>query len=274
MRRNHVTRNVAMIAQPPRIEDEEVEPYSIKEIQRLFVEAAKQRNSARWAIALALGLRQGEVLGLRWQDVDLEGGYLRVRRNRLRPKYAHGCSDPCGRKAGYCKERIQTNPDDAQTKSRAGRRGIGLPAEIVTLLQQHRVVQDAERETAGQLWQESGRVFTTRIGRAVSPNTDYHDWKELLTKTGVRDARLHDARHTAATVLLVIGTQQRAVMDVMGWSSSDMVNRYQHVTDPIRQEIAKRVSDALWTKPAAVELAAGGKKRGKKGRKRDRSEGK
>lgn len=144
----------------------------------------------------------------------------------------------------------------------------------MSLLKQHRVAQEAEREVAAQLWHESGRVFTTRVGRALSPNTDYHEWKELLTRAGVRDARLHDARHTAATVLLVIGTQQRAVMDVMGWSSSDMVKRYQHVTDPIRQEIAKRVSNALWAKPRDVKPAAGAKKRGKKGGKQGRSEGK
>jgi integrase len=70
MRRGHVTRNVASLAVPPRIEDEEVEPYDIEEVQRLLSEAAKLRNSARWSIALALGLRQGEALGLRWADLD------------------------------------------------------------------------------------------------------------------------------------------------------------------------------------------------------------
>lgn len=274
VKRKHITENVAMIAQAPRVEEEDVEPYTIEEVQRLLAEAAKYRNSGRWAIALALGLRQGEVLGLRWQDVDLEGGYLRVRRNRLRSKYAHGCTEPCGRKAGYCKERIRTNPEDAPTKSRAGKRGVGLPGELVTLLKQHKTVQEAWRDTAGELWEDSGRVFTTPLGRALSPNTDYHEWKALLVAAGVREARLHDARHTAATVLLVIGTQQRAVMDVMGWSSADMVKRYQHVTDPIRQEIARRVGDALWARPAVDKQGKAGKKRGRKARKQAGSEGK
>jgi integrase len=261
--RNHVVRNVAMIAKAPRIEEEEVEPYTIEEVQRLLVEADKRRNSARWAIALALGLRQGEVLGLKWKHVDLDAGELRVRRSRLRPKYAHGCGDAppyydrnttCGRKAGYCPERKQINDDDAPTKSRAGRRGMGLPAEVVALLRLHRTKQDAEREDACQLWQEGGWVFTTPVGRPLSPNTDYHDWKDLLAAAGLRDSRLHDARHTAATVLLVVGTQQRAVMDVMGWSSGDMVQRYQHVTDPIRQDIAKRIGGALWKSAGTSEV--------------------
>ena len=70
---------------------EDIEPYTIEEVQRLLVEAAKLRNSARWVVALALGLRQGEALGLHWEDVDLDAGYARIRKNRLRPKYAHGC---------------------------------------------------------------------------------------------------------------------------------------------------------------------------------------
>ena len=268
MRRSHVVRNVAMIAQAPRVEEEEVEPYTFEEIQRLLVAAGERRNGARWAIALSLGLRQGEALGLRWEDVNLDAGYLRVRRSRLRPQYEHGCGGSCGRKAGYCPQRVQTNDDDADTKSRAGRRGIGLPSEIVELLKAHKDVQDAERETAGQLWQESGRVFTTCLGRPLSPNTDYHEWKDLLKSAGVRDARLHDARHTAATVLLVIGAQQRAVMDVMGWSSGDMVKRYQHVTDPVRREIAQRVGDVLWSKPKKGTAKAKGGKRSKKSARR------
>lgn len=69
----------------------------------------KLRNSARWVFALALGLRQGDALRLHWEDVDLDAGYVRIRKNRLRPKYAHGCGDePCGRKAGYCPKKEQT----------------------------------------------------------------------------------------------------------------------------------------------------------------------
>jgi integrase len=72
----------------------------IEEIQRLLQVASERRNSARWALALALGLRQGEALGLRWEDVDLDHGVLRVRRSRLRPRYAHGCGGTCGQHQG------------------------------------------------------------------------------------------------------------------------------------------------------------------------------
>ncbi|MGY4990815.1 tyrosine-type recombinase/integrase [Streptomyces nigrescens] len=246
MRRGHVTRNVATLAVPPRIEDEEVEPYDIEEVQRLLSEASKLRNSARWSIALALGLRQGEALGLRWSDVDLKAGVLRVRKNRLRPKYLHGCGGECGRKPGYCKQRVRKNEDTANTKSRAGRRVIGVPDELVRLLELHRQEQERERVRAAQEWQETGFVFASPVGQPLVPSTDYDAWKQLLTDAKVRDGRLHDARHTAATVLLILGVPERVVMQIMGWSSTAMAARYQHVTGGILADVAQQVGGLIW----------------------------
>ncbi|QKV94011.1 site-specific integrase [Streptomyces sp. NA02950] len=246
MRRGHVTRNVATLAVPPRVEEEEIEPYDIKEVQRLLTEAAKLRNSARWSIALALGLRQGEALGLRWSDVDLRNGTLRVRKNRLRPKYLHGCGGDCGRTPGYCKQRIRKNEDTANTKSRAGRRVIGLPDELIRLLELHRKEQERDRLRAAQEWRETGYVFTSPVGEPLVPSTDYDVWKRLLADADVRDGRLHDARHTAATVLLILGVPERVVMQIMGWSSTAMAARYQHVTDGILGDVAERVGGLIW----------------------------
>ncbi|MFJ3273314.1 tyrosine-type recombinase/integrase [Streptomyces sp. NPDC086776] len=244
MRRGHVTRNVASLAVPPRIEDEEVEPYDIADVQRLLSEAAKLRNSARWSIALALGLRQGEALGLRWADLDTSSGVLRVRKNRLRPKYLHGGG--CGTKPEYCKKRVRKNEDTANTKSRAGRRVIGVPDELVTLLELHRREQARERAIAGKDWRESGFVFTSPVGEPLVPSTDYDVWERLLADAKVRDGRLHDARHTAATVLLILGVAERVVMQIMGWSSTAMAARYQHVTGGILADVAQRVGGLIW----------------------------
>lgn len=246
-RRGHVTRNVAQLAKAPRIPREEIEPYSISEVQAILRAAQQRRNSARWAIALALGLRQGETLGLRWRDLDLDANTLRVRSSRARPKYEHGCGGTCGKKAGYCPQRTQLNPDTGDTKSAAGRRVIGLPDQLASLLKLHREEQGRERALAGDLWNEGDWVFATETGRPLNPNTDYHAWKALLKRAGVREGRLHDARHTAATVLLVLGVPERTVMSVMGWSSTSMAARYQHVTDPIRREVANRVGGLLWS---------------------------
>ncbi|MGC5236009.1 tyrosine-type recombinase/integrase [Streptomyces albogriseolus] len=257
VRRGHAAKNAAALAKPPRIEEEEaeVEPYSLEEVQRLLIEVNKRRNSARWMLALALGLRQGETLGLRWSDVDLNNEYLKLRRNRLRPKYRHGCPEasPCGRAAaGYCPNRVQVRRETKNTKSRAGRRAVPLPGPLVAMLRQHAEVQERERKAAGNLWVESDYVFTKPLGGPLSPNTDYHDWKRLLEDAGVRDARLHDARHTAATVLMLLGVPDRVIDQIMGWepgTSARMRARYLHVPDAMLKDVARKIADAIWGRP-------------------------
>jgi integrase len=89
-------------------------------------------------------------------------------------------------------------------------------------------------------------LFATPTGEPVNPRTDYDEWKRLLRSAGLRDGRLHDARHTAATVLLILGVPERAVMGIMGWSNSSMAARYQHLTAQVRHDIAKRVGGLIW----------------------------
>ncbi|MFF3592127.1 tyrosine-type recombinase/integrase [Streptomyces sp. NPDC002387] len=249
-RRGQVSRNVAEIARAPRIEEEEVDPYSIEEVRSLLLEASKLRNSARWVVALALGLRQGEALALQWEDVDLDAGYLRIRRNRLRPRYRHGCGgEPCGRKPGYCPKREQIRREHKSTKSRSGRRTIGLPDPLIKLLRKHQEEQDRQRAMAGADWENKGYVFASPTGGPLSPNTDYHVWKRLLRDAGVRDGRLHDARHTAATVLLLLGVPDVIVDAIMGWEpggAARMRARYMHVTGPMLRKVADQVGEKLW----------------------------
>lgn len=246
LRRGHVTRNVAALAKSPRVQVESVRPYTVEEVQRIMSAAMERPNGARWAIALALGLRQGEAVGLRWADVDLASRSLRIRGTRPRPVYEHGCGGSCGRREGFCPQRRRLNAEVGEAKSQAGRRVVGLPQELVHLLREHREAQERQRDHARQLWQEGDWVFTQATGKPLSLNSDYREWKALLQAAEVRDGRLHDARHTAATVLLVLGVPERTVMSVMGWSSSSMAARYQHVTDPIRRDVADRIGGLLW----------------------------
>jgi len=201
-----------------------------------------------------LGLRQGEVLGLRWADLDLNFGTLRVRENRLRPKYMHGCGEaPCGRKAGYCPQKVNKRKLTGPVKSRAGKRPMGVPAPLLALLTAQKVAQDAERAKAGDLWQNGDWVFATETGSPLNPNTDFHEWKDLIKEAGVRDARLHDARHTAATLLLILGSEGRTTQGLMGWSDPSMPARYQHLVKQVQTDIAKRQGDLVWGVPTALE---------------------
>jgi integrase len=91
-----------------------------------------------------------------------------------------------------------------------------------------------------------GWVFTTETGAPISPRTDSSHWKQLLKDAGIHDSRLHDARHTAATILLLLGVSQPTMMSVMGWSNPAMAQRYAHVVDPIRRDVAERLGGLLW----------------------------
>lgn len=245
-RRRHIGQNPALLAKAPKLADDETEPYSVGEVRRLLALAADRRNGPRWVVALALGLRQGETLGLKWEHVDLDTGLLRIRRNRLRPKYEHGCGGTCDRKAGYCPDRKQVRADTGPTKSRAGRRVVGLPEPLIVLLRVHRESQEAERTAARQLWHDEGWVFAKPDGRPLNPNTDYHGWKTLIEEAGLPERRLHDARHTAATVLAILAVPTPTAMAIMGWSSAEMAARYQHVLESIRKGVADQVGGLLW----------------------------
>jgi integrase len=89
-------------------------------------------------------------------------------------------------------------------------------------------------------------MFAQPNERPIDPTMDRGEWKRLLAGASVRDARLHDARHTAATVLLLLGVPERAVIEFMGWSHSSMTKRYQHVTAVLRDDIASRLDGFLW----------------------------
>jgi integrase len=253
VRRSHLTRNPVLLATAPKLDADDVEPYDLTEIQRLLEAAAKRRNGARWALALALGLRQGEALGLTWDDVDLEKGTIRIHQSRLRPKYAHGCGGTCGKTPGYCPHRASTRTATGRVKSKAGRRTIGLPPQLLALLQAHQAAQEQERARARDIWHGEGWVFAGPDGKPLNPNTDYHEWKRLLKEAGLREARLHDARHTAATVLLILRQPTPTVMSLMGWSSESMAARYQHVTDAMRSQVASEVGDLIWSPPVGPE---------------------
>jgi len=185
------------------------------------------RNAARWSVALALGLRQGEALGLAWEAVDLDAATLTVR------------------------QALQRQPGGGLVlvppKSRAGRRTIPMPDQLVEALRGHRVAQATERLAAGSMWTDSGMVFTGPTGKPIDPRADHREWQRLLLKAGVPAARLHDARHTAATLLLAQGVPARVVMELLGHSQVTLtLGTYTHVVPELARDAAVRMGDALW----------------------------
>ncbi len=227
MQRGRIARNVCTLVDAPSLTHHEIEPLSVAEARQILETAAKRRNGARWAVALALGLRQGEALGLQWSDIDLDAPTLTVRR-ALQRQRGQGL--------------VLVEP-----KSRAGRRTIALPDPVVELLRAHRVAQNAERLHAGSEWRQLDFVFAQRTGQPIDSRADRRDWDQLLQDAGVRPARLHDARHTAATTLLLMGVPARVVMQILGHSQIGLtLGTYSHVVPELATDAAEKMATAYW----------------------------
>lgn len=256
VRREKIGKNPALIVKAPSSAGGEITPLTVTEAKQILDVARTQRNGPRWAIALSLGLRQGEALGLKWSDLDREESTLTVRRALQRQTWQHGCdsNSSCARKRGAdCPSRHSGGLVEVKPKSSAGRRLVHVPKPLLDALSWHEAAQANERLTAGDLWHDEGWIFATPDGRAIDPRVDYQQWRELLRQADVRRARLHDARHTAATMLLVLNVPRRAVMDIMGWSEISMTNRYQHVPDDFQRDIASSVGRLLWEHSGAED---------------------
>ncbi len=226
MQRGRVARNVVSLVDAPTVVRSEVVPLSTEDVRALLAAAAEAPNGARWSVALALGLRQGEALGLLWKDVDLDAGTLTVRRALQRVKG---------------KGLVLVEP-----KSFAGRRTLALPPPLVEGLRRHRAWQLQQRMAAANVWQDGDYVFAQADGKPIGARTDWEAWKRLLRAAGVRDARLHDARHTAATLLLQQGVAPRVAMQLLGHSQIAMTMHYTHVVPELARDAADRMGQALW----------------------------
>lgn len=254
VRRRRLASNPALVARPPRREDVEVEPLTIEESRRVLVAARKTTHPARWSMALSLGLRQGEALGLLWEDLDLVGGVMRVRRSVQRHTWEHGCdlvggTHSCGRKRGAeCAGRTGGGLMLVEPKTNASKRSVVLPQPLIDELKAHRAQVKRRRLAAGEDWDDSyDLVFPATTGGLIDPARDHVAWKALLSSAGIREVRLHDARHTAATLLLLQGVDIRTVMSIMGWTEMATAQRYTHAVDELRRRAAQQMGSLLWS---------------------------
>ncbi|MDF5753027.1 site-specific integrase [Spongiactinospora sp. TRM90649] len=289
LRRGKITRNVATLVDAPAANDPDLTPLTREEARKILETAKSRRNAARWSVALALGIRQGEALGLRWSFVDLDAGVIKAWYQVQRKPWEHGCEDPheCGKgwhrwpckascrehqhHAGctkQCKRHGHNCPTRTCPKGCTGhadrcpkRTGGGMvfrqrkgkskltlqcPPELLPVLRQHRAEQAAERGRAGDQWEDHDLVFATRRGRPMERSEDYKAWKALLKRAGVRDARLHDARHTAGTLLVEQGVHIRVVQEILGHARVTTTERYAHVASPLMHDASARIGAALW----------------------------
>ena len=193
----------------------EIEPLTIEEVKRLLETYKGTYLSARLHIALLCGLRQGEALGLRWQDVDLINGVLEVR-NQI--------------------QMIDGKLQLTGLKTERSRRSLVLTSGSIESLKSHKVIVTQMSSVYGIDWKENNLIFPSTDGSPRQSTLDFNDWKRALRLCGIKPRRLHDARHTAATLMYGQGVGIEVISRALGHSSSAITSKlYVHsAIQPLR----------------------------------------
>jgi integrase len=221
-----VARNVAALVDPPRVPRHEIRPLSTEQARTLLRAARGQRLEALYVLALTTGMRLGELLALRWQDLDLDDERLQVQHTLSRTP-----------------QRLQLT----EPKSACARRRIALSGSTVAVLRHHRSQQATERLRLGAAWEGQDLVFANTIGKPLDRGAVLSRWfRPLLATAGLPRIRFHDLRHTAATLLLTQGVHVKVVSEMLGHSSIGLtLDTYSHVLPDLQQQAATAMEHLL-----------------------------
>ncbi|MEV7833485.1 site-specific integrase [Streptomyces subrutilus] len=196
VREEEITRNVARNVRTGTPRPRRFEPLTADEARQFLTASRSDRLSALYELALRTGLRKGELLGLQWEDLDLQTGTASIRRTL---------------------QRTQTGGLTAlPTKTRASERRIALPSECIHSLKEHHEAQEGEREAAAEDWRDNGLVFSTPAGGPIDPANLNRRFRALLDRAGLRRIRFHDLRHSTATLLLEQGVELVVIKELLG----------------------------------------------------------
>ncbi|MBE3560437.1 MAG: site-specific integrase [Ktedonobacteraceae bacterium] len=202
---------------PPREQQFEVTVLTLEQIQKLLAVIEGHRLAVLFKLALATGMRRGEIMGLKWQDINFEQALLQVRRIFTR--------QPGNR---YI---------EAEPKTEKSKRSIMLTSIAIEALKRHQIHQLETKLAAGPDWEENDLVFCTMFGTPLNPNWVLKRFKSLLKKAGLPDMRFHDLRHSAATLLLSLGVHPKIVQEILGHSRIAMtLDTYSHALPTMQRE--------------------------------------
>lgn len=225
LKRGRVARNVAALSDAPRFTRKEIRPLTPQQARELVAICHGEPLGALFVLALDTGLRQGEALGLRWQDVDLDNRELHVVQTL---------------------QRIEREARFDEPKSNTSRRTVAFTSLTRDMLKTHRVREKSARLKAGPQWQESGLVFTSEIGRPLVGSTVTHQFQRLLAENGLPRQRFHDLRHASASFLLAQGVPIKAISERLGHSQITLtLSTYAHLADEIQRDAATRMDTLL-----------------------------
>jgi len=226
VREDMIPRNVAKQVQTPSGPPRRYEPFTLAEAHAFLKETRRFHNGELYELALRLGMRRGELLGLRWSDIDFDNQRLTIRRTLQRIKGQGLVEMP--------------------TKTDTSDRRIPLSPPCIKVLKNHMRYQQAERDRAGDRWKDSGYIFTTSLGTPLDPQHVTQNIKTLCDRAGVRQIRFHDLRHTCATLLIETGVPLITVKELLGHANIAITaNIYTHTRLPHQAEALKQLDTQL-----------------------------
>jgi integrase len=221
-----VTRNVTEAVKAPRPTPGEMQTLSAAETRKLLTAARGDRLEALYVLAAYTGMRQGELLALKWKDVDLENARLSVRRTITKNGGRLLLGEP---------------------KTKNSRRTIHLTKASVRVLHEHLARQVAQIDRIGDLYRDEGLVFASEVGTLINPtNLRKRSFASLLKRAELQPIRFHDLRHTCATLLLTRNVHPKYVQGLLGHANIAItLDTYSHVMPGMGKQTARAMEEAL-----------------------------
>lgn len=244
--------NVRNAADTAVLESPRLRALSAEEVRRVMAHAETLGTQAlvRWHLGLYVGLRQSECLGIVWDNVKVSRNEILIDRQLYRQTWMHGCDDEsCGRRPASCPSRHGGGLRVVRTTKTNQIRTVPITDDIAQGLSNLYEEQQEQREKAGERWQEQsdwkGLVFRRPWGAPISPSDDWRQWQEMTQTVLGRRARVHDARHSSATLMIDAGAPLTAVRDVLGHSRIDMTSRYVGTASEAAHDAIRAVTRSL-----------------------------
>jgi integrase len=235
MKNQLVLRNVTEAVTAPSARTRTMRPLSLQEVRHLLSAIADHRLFPAILLGVSTGVRRGELLALRWQDIDLQQELIQIRQTlaRVRVHGTHG--------DGKKTQLIFQEPKTGQS-----RRTIPIPANIVEELQRHKARQAQDRLLLGQAYEDHGLVFCSALGGPLEPVGFYRRFVRLLQQVGLPARRFHDARHTFATLMLELGESPKTVQTMLGHTTiTTTLDIYSHVSLDLEKRAVAKLNEAL-----------------------------
>ena len=230
-----VARNVSDAVTRPKVPRKEMKTLDDYQVRQLLQAAEETRMQTLFWIAVSTGLRKGEILGLKWSDLDWNNGRLQIQRQVQRIK---------GVGLVLC-----------EPKSASGRRVIILGEKTLDRLRKHKEEQYRERNRAGDMWKENDLIFPSPNGTILDQSKVNKVYKKCLQKAGLPNLRFHDLRHSAATLMLQQGIHPKVVQERLGHSDISLtLNIYSHVLPSMQEEAAEKMDELFTLTDVSEEL--------------------